>query len=230
MLFVLLALLIAFGAVSGVSAQGGGNSDAAHQCQQGGWQTLVRSDGSGFRNQGDCVSYAAQGGVLVLPVQPYSEGVTIAYDPVNTVGFGTFRLTATRHVTGSQAWSELDIYNYAETICSRSTIDAVIPLADPNALQVSPDLSSAGLHTTVTVSRRLEDVCANTVTTEPLMVEIHTDFTALSPATFTGSTYVRNAQVLGTALSYPFTCHWDTGVGCGGSVPTATIFSTRSPG
>jgi hypothetical protein len=41
-----------------------GNSDAAHACQQGGYQDLFRTDGSGFKNAGDCVSYAAQGGVL----------------------------------------------------------------------------------------------------------------------------------------------------------------------
>lgn len=27
-------------------------------CKRGGWQTLVRLDGTSFRNQGDCVSYA----------------------------------------------------------------------------------------------------------------------------------------------------------------------------
>jgi hypothetical protein len=46
-----------------VSLAGGGNSDAAKACQQGGWQNLVRQDGTGFKNTGDCVSYAAQGGV-----------------------------------------------------------------------------------------------------------------------------------------------------------------------
>ena len=43
------------------------NSDAAHTCQQGGWQDLRRADGSSFTNAGDCASYAAQGGVLVSP-------------------------------------------------------------------------------------------------------------------------------------------------------------------
>ena len=27
------------------------------QCKDGGWQNLTRTDGSRFRNQGDCVSY-----------------------------------------------------------------------------------------------------------------------------------------------------------------------------
>jgi hypothetical protein len=43
---------------------GGGNSANAKQCQQGGWQTVVRQDGTGFNNQDECVSYGAHGGVL----------------------------------------------------------------------------------------------------------------------------------------------------------------------
>jgi hypothetical protein len=47
------------------AAAGGGNSDAAKACQHGGWQHLYRTDGTGFENQGECVSYAAQGGKLM---------------------------------------------------------------------------------------------------------------------------------------------------------------------
>lgn len=56
-----------------LTAKGGdsGNSDAAHLCQQGGWQNVMGSDGTLFRNQGDCVSFAAQGGTLVpIPTTP----------------------------------------------------------------------------------------------------------------------------------------------------------------
>jgi hypothetical protein len=42
----------------------GGNSDAAHACQQGGYLTLQGSDGTTFKNEGDCVSYAARGGTI----------------------------------------------------------------------------------------------------------------------------------------------------------------------
>jgi hypothetical protein len=41
----------------------GGNSANAKACQKG-WKDLVRQDGTGFKNVGDCVSYAAQGGSL----------------------------------------------------------------------------------------------------------------------------------------------------------------------
>ena len=52
---------------------GGGNSDAAKACQQDGWKNLARQDGTSFKNTGDCVSYAAQGGVLVAKSTGGSE-------------------------------------------------------------------------------------------------------------------------------------------------------------
>jgi hypothetical protein len=56
------------------ASAGGGNSDAAKACQQGGWQNLAREDGTEFENTGDCVSYAAQGGTL----EPKGPGVCVA--------------------------------------------------------------------------------------------------------------------------------------------------------
>jgi hypothetical protein len=41
-----------------------GNSGAAQLCQQEGYRKLVRTDGTGFSTAGECVSYAAQGGVF----------------------------------------------------------------------------------------------------------------------------------------------------------------------
>jgi hypothetical protein len=55
-------LVLGFGATAAIA--GGGNSANAHLCQKDGWMNLVRSDGTGFGNQGDCVSYGAQGGTL----------------------------------------------------------------------------------------------------------------------------------------------------------------------
>jgi hypothetical protein len=43
---------------------GAGNSAAAHACQQSGYLTLVRADGSNFTSVADCVGYAANGGTL----------------------------------------------------------------------------------------------------------------------------------------------------------------------
>ena len=45
---------------------GPGNSDAAKACQQGGYANLVGADGTQFANAGECVSYAARGGTLLV--------------------------------------------------------------------------------------------------------------------------------------------------------------------
>lgn len=56
-------VLVAVAPVAGAPA--GGNSGNAKACQQGGYLTLQRADGTRFSNVGECVSYAAQGGVLM---------------------------------------------------------------------------------------------------------------------------------------------------------------------
>jgi putative multiple sugar transport system substrate-binding protein len=53
--------------VSGASLAGGGNSDKAQLCQKGGYLSLGGTNGP-FATQSACVSYAAEGGVLDLPV------------------------------------------------------------------------------------------------------------------------------------------------------------------
>jgi hypothetical protein len=78
---VLFAATLALSVGAGTAGAGGGNSDAAKACQQGGWQTLVRQDGTGFKNAGDCVSYAAQGGGLV---PTGSHLITFSEFPVGT--------------------------------------------------------------------------------------------------------------------------------------------------
>ena len=63
------------------AASGDGNSENAQVCQQGGWINVVRSDGTSFENQGDCVSYAAQGGRLTTPTPPFpdAEALCVGY-------------------------------------------------------------------------------------------------------------------------------------------------------
>jgi hypothetical protein len=56
-----VALLAATVGTVGASANDG-NSDAAHACQDGGYEDLFREDGTPFKNTGECVSYAAHGG------------------------------------------------------------------------------------------------------------------------------------------------------------------------
>jgi hypothetical protein len=53
-------------------AHAAGNADAAHACQQGGYANLFGVSSSGqpisFKNEGDCVSYAAHGGQFTTPI------------------------------------------------------------------------------------------------------------------------------------------------------------------
>src|SRR5580765_7788493 len=53
-----------------LAVAGGGNSDAANACKLGGWQNLVRQDGTSFADQGPCVSYVVNGGVPKAKVAP----------------------------------------------------------------------------------------------------------------------------------------------------------------
>jgi hypothetical protein len=76
MLLVFCATLaLTVGAATATAGNGngghgnGGNSANAKKCQKGGWKTLYRSDGTPFKNQGACVSYAAKGGTLTAKTQ-----------------------------------------------------------------------------------------------------------------------------------------------------------------
>ena len=61
---IVLALTAALSLVPPAAAMAKSpTKDAKESCKKGGWQQLVRSeDGTGFRNQGACVSYASHGG------------------------------------------------------------------------------------------------------------------------------------------------------------------------
>jgi hypothetical protein len=76
----LVALALSVGV--GTAVAGGGNSDAAMACHMGGWQTMVRQDGTAFQNTGECVSYAAHGGALV---PEGSHLITFSEFPVGTL-------------------------------------------------------------------------------------------------------------------------------------------------
>ena len=73
-LAAIAALTISSCYAAGVAFAGGGNSNAAHACQQGGYANLVGGTMSlpdtsvTFTNTGQCTSYAAHGGTLWQPV------------------------------------------------------------------------------------------------------------------------------------------------------------------
>ena len=94
--FALFGALLAMAMVgTAAGADPGGDSDAAHACQQGGYQSLVGANG-GFTNAGECASYAAQGGTFVTPAQgqfllPAGETATLSntlLDSCNAEGYG----------------------------------------------------------------------------------------------------------------------------------------------
>ena len=86
-LLVLFAALALTVGVATASADDG-NSENAKLCQQDGWQDLVSADGTRFANQGDCVSYAAQGGTPMSAAQQWCQSIggTYSIDPA-TAGF-----------------------------------------------------------------------------------------------------------------------------------------------
>lgn len=67
-----------------------GNSANAESCRDSGWTGYVTGTGSTFKNTGDCVSYAAQGGVLYKP-----QTITFAPLAAKTFGDPSFTVSAT---------------------------------------------------------------------------------------------------------------------------------------
>ena len=79
---VAASLSVMVGVAPAIAAADGGNSDAAKACQKDGWQTLIRQDGTRFKNTGDCVSYKAQGGALIPAGHHF---ITFGEFPVGTL-------------------------------------------------------------------------------------------------------------------------------------------------
>ncbi len=79
----------------------GGNSDAAHQCQQGGYESLYRTDGTGFSNTDECVSYAAHGGVLATRVTV--SFTDVFFSACNALTWG-YELDGVQHDVANKAY------------------------------------------------------------------------------------------------------------------------------
>ncbi len=119
---ILCLALVGFG-LAGQSARvplalAGGNSDAAHACQHGGFANLAGVTSSGqvfsFTNEGDCVSYAAHGGTFTTPMPTCTvspgvgcltfSGVTLPSGTGNSItltGATSFDDTCTTPVNGT---------------------------------------------------------------------------------------------------------------------------------
>lgn len=65
---VVASLVVVFALAATGVAVAQGNADAAKACQRGGWQELVKEDGTPFTNAGECVNHVAQGELLYVCV------------------------------------------------------------------------------------------------------------------------------------------------------------------
>jgi hypothetical protein len=69
---IVLATLSILAIAAPVAAKpGSGNSTGSAACENGGYVSWTRQDGSTFKNEGECAKYTAKGGVLV-PAQTVS--------------------------------------------------------------------------------------------------------------------------------------------------------------
>jgi hypothetical protein len=85
-LLIACVAVVCAAVVPNVASAGGGNSANAKSCQEGGWRSLYTPTGGTFVDQGACVSYAANGGVLAtgrilltteIYPNPYYPGISI---------------------------------------------------------------------------------------------------------------------------------------------------------
>lgn len=137
------------------AADQGGNSAAAHSCQQGGYASLFAQDGSTFANAGECTSYAAKGGELAglsLTADRASNGRfsftfsgfglepgTLAYVCTDYAGFGAYCYWAPAGSGGTVAYGgslpctagqHPAQYNYlVATTAAGATLYEQLPLA-----------------------------------------------------------------------------------------------------
>src|SRR5690349_24461876 len=67
----------------------GGNADAAHACQSGGYAALHGTDGTTFNNAGACVAFVAKGGTItnVTSNCSYTSGTSGCVDLDSVVAY-----------------------------------------------------------------------------------------------------------------------------------------------
>ncbi len=87
-----LAATLLVGVAPTALAGAGGNSSAAHACQQGGYLSMVGNDGTTFDNVGACVSFAAHGGT-------FATGIIIPAGKVATLSNAHWALTPCDRLT-----------------------------------------------------------------------------------------------------------------------------------
>ena len=96
LLVVCAAVALTIGVATAAADKGGGGGGGggkgntlAAACKKGGWKSLYRADGTAFKNQGKCVSYAVHGGALQTACQPGSWSTT-GVTPCALAGIGFY--------------------------------------------------------------------------------------------------------------------------------------------
>jgi hypothetical protein len=135
------ALALSVGVSTAAAAGGNGNSDAAKACQNDGWKNLVRSENASvFKNTGDCVSYAAQGGTLSPKSRAQNDcesaGGTFSTDPATDVFGPRNNLIFTCNNAPSQLGSQFTPYRPVHLDC--------LLYAIPGGAGVSGTFNTAG--------------------------------------------------------------------------------------
>jgi len=111
-----------------------GNSAAAHLCQNGGYRNLVRADGTGFRNVGDCVSYAAQGGVFGTGRIVYS--LSVSGTPIGDFGWS---LATSEFITTTTTFT-----SFLSTSSSAGCTISSVTITNPASASPSVETSFSG--------------------------------------------------------------------------------------
>jgi len=161
-----------------VSSAGGGKSPVARLCQNTGWTTLTRSDGSPFRTVGDCTSYAALGGKL---------GQTITFTSTNPspveIGDPDYTPTATAS-SGLTVALSLDATSSGCTFGSGmvSYTAAGTCVIDANQAGNAIWAPATQVQQSITVSRKSQTITFTSTNPTPLHVG-DSDYTPTATAT-----------------------------------------------
>ena len=119
------ALALAVGVTTASAGHGGGGGKGntlAAACKKGGWKTLYRADGTPFKNQGKCVSYAVQGGTLQSQCQPGTWSAT-GVTPCTPASIGFYVATA-----GATSQTACPVGTTTLAIGSTSIADCIVVL------------------------------------------------------------------------------------------------------
>ena len=228
----LFVAVVAVGIAVPVALAGGGNSDAANACKQGGWQNLVRQDGTDFKNQGDCVSYATKGGVL----KAKSTGGSAPVLALTVDGKTSTEVTTTETVLYAGTFTNampnatvgLTVFNgfgctgaVAYNAASYTTTDASGKYSEMSGLTPVAGLYSSRTNVGSNLSNCVDiavkapavDEFALSLAITPNTVPAGTDVTFAGTLTNLGSTPVLGAVVTVTAYSTDSTCTTPVGWG-----------------